>query len=405
MTYQPRRATGVPRRDATRATPPRKQVQRTSTPRKPARPVKRRRRGSPLTRLGRGFYRLLVVLSVVVILLWGAWKLASRRPTVAQESPRTPQVAVTTAPDAAPVSSEEPEPQPEETPPPPVLIRKEGTWTFLIAAEDQVSGSADTIMICTYDTVNQKIGLASVPRDTLVVRKGWTYHKLNASYSNGNIAYPPDGGIRELRDAVSEVVGYPLDHYVMVDTKLFVSLVDAVGGVDFNVPIYMNYDAPDQNLHIHFKPGMQHLNGQQAMEVVRCRKNSDGPGEYPDNCYDAYPDADIGRTRTQQEMVKTIAKKVLQNPQKAPGYLELMSKYIKTDLSLGNLLWFLDPALSFDFADLTTTTLPGNGMATYQRHSVYELDKEACLAFINEHLNPYTTPITEDMVSMVRGDR
>ena len=84
--------------------------------------------------------------------------------------------------------------------------------------------------------------------------------------------------------------------------------------------------------------------------------------------------------------------------------MELFSQYVKTDLTLGNMLWFVNPVLKFDFADLTTATLPGNGAATYQGHSVYALDKEACLELINQCLNPYTTPITGDMVRMIPGD-
>ena len=167
----------------------------------------------------------------------------------------------------------------------------------------------------------------------------------------------------------------------------------------------MNYDAPDQDLHIHYQPGMQHLTGKQALEVVRCRKNSDGPGEYPNNIYDAYPDADIGRTRTQQEMVKTIVKKVLSNPQKVNSYIEILSRYVKTDLELGNLLWFGPQALKFDFADLETATLPGNGNRKFEGVKwVYELDIEGSLEIINRCLNPYTTPVTREMVRMVRGE-
>ena len=78
---------------------------------------------------------------------------------------------------------------------------------------------------------------------------------------------------------------------------------------------------------------------------------------------------------------------------------------LKTDLSLGNLLWFVEPALKFDFADLTTATLPGNGNARYEgSSSLYELDIEGSLAIINDCLNPYTTPVTEDMVRMIQGE-
>ncbi len=353
---------------------------------------KKRKKGG----FGRGLYRTLVAISALIVALFAIYKLSAQKLTTSGEKPLTiDQTTPTDDPDTAQDESQQA----------PGLERKDATWTFLLCAEDQVSGSTDVIMVCTYDTKNQKVGLVSIPRDTLVDRPGWKDHKINAMYAAGKLYDPPDGGVKQLRAAVSEVLGIPIDYYAMVDTKLFVALVDAVNGVDFNVPVHMSYDAPDQNLHIHYEPGMQHLTGQQALEVVRCRKNSDGQGEYPHNIYDAYPDADVGRTRTQQEMLKTIAKKVLQNPQKAPQYVELMSKYVKTDLSLGNLLWLVQPALKFDFANLTTATLPGDGSKNYKGTSwVYELDIEGSLSIINDCLNPYTTPVTEDMVRMPRGE-
>ena len=354
---------------------------------------KRRRRGSPLRRLCRGLYTTLVILSALIVGMYLGYKALSQRPGTAEPPPDPNLPTITDDPATLDVDESQQG-----------LQRKEATWTFLLAAEDQVSGSTDTIMVCTYDTKNQTIGLVSLPRDTVVDREGWKYYKLNSAYSNGNYYDPPNGGIDQLKAAAGEIVGFPIDHYVLIDTDIFVEIVNAVDGVDFNVPVYMCYDAPDQDLHIHYNPGMQHLTGKQALEVVRCRNNSDGPGEYPDNVYPAYPDLDIGRTRTQQEMIKTIAKKVLSNPQKAGSYIELFSRYVKTDLTLGNMLWFLEPALKFDFANLTTGTLPGRGDASYHGISVYELDIEGSLELINRCINPYTTDITVDMVRMVRGD-
>jgi len=356
---------------------------------------KKKKKASLSRRIGLGIYRVLVVVSAIIVALFVLYKFLSRKPSTA-EPPQLPDVVTVT---------DDPDTDVDESLT--GLQRKENTWTFLLAAEDQVSGHTDTIMVCTYDTVNQKIGLVSVPRDTLVDRKVGPYHyyKINAAYPNGNTADPPEGGIRELMDAVGQTLGIPIDHYVLVDTKIFVAIVDEVGGVDFDVPVHMSYDAPDQDLHIHFEPGMQHLTGQQALEVVRCRKNSDGSGSYPHNIYDAYPDADIGRTRTQQEMVKTIVKKVLSKPQKVGGYVEIFSHYVKTDLKLGEMLWFVEPALKFDFADLTTATLPGDGSKSYQGTDwVYELEIGESLDIINDCLNPYTTDVTEDMVRMVRAD-
>ena len=343
---------------------------------------KKKQKASFLRQVWTGFYGMLVFCSALVVVLFAVYKFTSQKPT---SEPPPPIAVVTDDPD-----TDEDESQRY------TLQRKDSTWTFLLCAQDQVSGNTDTIMVCTYDTVNQKIGLVSIPRDTLVDRPGYRYHKINAAYNNG--------GIEELMAAAGELLGFPMDHYVRIDTRIFVDLVNAVDGVDFNVPVHMAYDDPVQDLHIHYEPGMQHLTGQQALEVVRCRKNSDGEGVYPHNIYDAYPDADIGRTRTQQAMVKAIAKKVLSNPQKVGSYMEIFSKYVDTDLTLGNLLWFVEPALGFDFDNLTTATFPGDGMVTYKGITYcYALDIEKSLAIINDCLNPYTTEITREMVKMLQG--
>ena len=343
---------------------------------------KKKQKASFLRQVWTGFYGMLVFCSALVVVLFAVYKFTSQKPT---REPPPPIAVVTDDPD-----TDEDESQRY------TLQRKDSTWTFLLCAQDQVSGNTDTIMVCTYDTVNQKIGLVSIPRDTLVDRPGYRYHKINAAYNNG--------GIEELMAAAGELLGFPMDHYVRIDTRIFVDLVNAVDGVDFNVPVHMAYDDPVQDLHIHYEPGMQHLTGQQALEVVRCRKNSDGEGDYPHNIYDAYPDADIGRTRTQQAMVKAIAKKVLSNPQKVGSYMEIFSKYVDTDLTLGNLLWFVEPALGFDFDNLTTATFPGDGMVTYKGITYcYALDIEKSLAIINDCLNPYTTEITKEMVKMLQG--
>ena len=69
-----------------------------------------------------------------------------------------------------------------------------------------------------------------------------------------------------------------MDFTVTVDLDGFAALVNAIGGVDFEVPISMNYDDPYQDLHIHFSAGMQHLSGAEALKVVRFRHNNDGSG-------------------------------------------------------------------------------------------------------------------------------
>ena len=194
----------------------------------------------------------------------------------------------------------------------------------------------------------------------------------------------------------------PIDYYVTVDVEGFVALVDELGGIDFDVPVRMSYDDPTQDLHIHYEAGMQHLDGEDVLKVARCRNNSDGPGSYPDNVYLAYPDGDIGRTRTQQPLLSAILKKALSNPQKLNAYVELFLEYVDTDLEFGEVLWFAQPALGLDFSTgFSSATLEGENVyyvdsSGYRWGSCYQLDPEAALETVNSLINPFDEPMTAD---------
>ena len=181
-----------------------------------------------------------------------------------------------------------------------------------------------------------------------------------------------------LKETVSQLLGVPIDYYFTVETEGFVALVDAVGGVDFDIPVHMSYDDPHQGLSIHFEPGLRHLDGQEALAVCRLRTNQDGTV--------AYPDYDIGRTRTQQAMLKTVAAKALSQPLKLSTYVDIFLEHCDTDLSAGNLL--IDIRMDLE-EDVSTATLPGDGEVTYGGVSYcYGLYEEEVLALVNDLLNP-----------------
>ena len=207
-------------------------------------------------------------------------------------------------------------------------------------------------------------------------------HKLNSSYNNG--------GTEKLRSNIEDMLGIPVDFYVSVDLKGFIALIDQIGGVDFDVPEDMDYDDPYQDLHIHFKAGLQHLSGQQSMEVVRFRHNSDK--DKP-----AYGGRqDIGRIGTQQAFLKTVAQKLMKI-ENVPAMAETFLKYVKTDLTLGNLVWLANQALSM--AGRTPSALPrspASGALVQGQVLLHALLPSRCLEMTNSMLNPYATDITAD---------
>jgi LCP family protein required for cell wall assembly len=249
-------------------------------------------------------------------------------------------------------------------------------YNILLYGVDNDAGGSDTNMLMRFDAVNKTVDVVSLPRDTLMSNG----HKLNSSYNNG--------GTEKLRSNIEDMLGVPVDFYVSVDLKGFIALIDQIGGVDFDVPCDMDYDDPYQDLHIHFKAGLQKLNGQQAMEVVRFRHNNDNTG------YGGRQD--LGRIGTQQAFLKTVAQKLMKL-ENVPAMAETFLKYVKTDLTLGNLMWLANQALSMGGTDaISFATLPGDGSGWYKGMSVYALDPEQVLEMTNSMLNPYATDITTD---------
>ena len=268
----------------------------------------------------------------------------------------------------------------------PGRTRREYCYNILVSGLDDDNGGSDTNILVRFDVPNKRIDLVSLPRDTLLHNE-YRNNKLNFAYAKG--------GTELLMEQIENLLGIPVDFYVTVNLKGFIAMVDQIDGVDFDIPINMDYDDPYQDLHIHFSAGMQHLSGAEAMEVVRFRHNNDGTG---------YGTEDIGRIGTQQAFLKAVAKQLLQigNVKNIPALVDIFYTYVKTDLTTGNLVWLGNEALNIGTENIHFATLPGDGSGYYNKQSVYVLDAQATCDLVNEALNPYNEALTlEDMDILV----
>lgn len=326
-------------------------------------------------RVGKALYWLLFVLSAIVVGCYIALKSWAKPPEIKAVAPSP--VLVTVQPTDNPHTDiDESQGDPTTVPVAPGKTRKEDCHTFLVMGMDDGNGNTDTIMAVTFDVRGKHISVVSIPRDTLVDVPR-TIKKINAAYSVG--------GIEEVQKEVSAILGFPVDHYVTVNLRGFKALVDAVGGVDFEVPVNMNYDDPTQDLHIHLAKGMQHLDGEKALQLVRFRSG--------------YANADIGRIETQQKFLKALAKKLISwnSVSKINDFVNIFSQNVKTDLSVGNLAYFGLAVLELDTTDgISMNTLPGDGQVTYKGIPYYyELYPQQVLNIINQSgLNPYTEDLS-----------
>lgn len=267
--------------------------------------------------------------------------------------------------------------------------RREGVFSLLICATDEEEKRTDSMMLLVFDTKNKKANILNIPRDSLVdCDRTGAGRKINAAY-----AY----GVDEMMDEVSTVIGFRPDKYLVANFDAIAKIVDAVGGVDYDVPFDMSYHDASQDLSIEFKKGEQHLNGKQVVEYLRWRHNDDGTG---------YDDGDIGRVTKLQDFLVTVGGAVLQpsNILKIPEIASAVTENVKTDLSTSQILWIGMQGMKMDMKqDVKMETLYGDSARVNFGLDIwfYILDEDMIIDQINKSFNPYTDKLTEDDFDIV----
>ena len=271
--------------------------------------------------------------------------------------------------------------------------RKDGYYTFLLCGKDVVSGSTDTMILLTYDTKDKRIDAVSLLRDTMnntSARRG-AQKRLNTVYTRnlGDRSLPDKdrvaNGMNGLKKEVSRLTGIYPDFYVLVEWEAIGRLVDAIGGVYFDVPPGMDYDDPIQDLHIHQEAGYRLLDGRDAMEVVRFRKNNDKSVQL----------GDVGRTQIQRDFLTAVLKKCL-TPEillKLPSLVQIFTENVDTDLTVGNILAFAQLAVGMDAENgVKFDSMPCYGVM-YDTASLVCIQQDEMLKLLNDGLNPYQDEI------------
>ena len=217
---------------------------------------------------------------------------------------------------------------------------------------------SDTIMIASYDTKNKTGDVISIPRDTYVDRDGYINNgnnKINSVYSVK--------GIEGLSEIILNITGIKIDKYVTIDYDGVRAAVDAIGGVEVDVPFHMRYTDPyaDPPLDINIEPGEQLIKGDRAMEFLRFRKTNYAG-------YSGYSNGDIGRVEAQQGFVKAAIKKALSF--KLPLVVKEVYPYVDTDFTLTEATSLAVGSIGLSAENVNFHTLPGtaqtrNGISFY----------------------------------------
>jgi LCP family protein required for cell wall assembly len=275
--------------------------------------------------------------------------------------------------------------------------RKPGVYTFILSGFD-VGLRTDTLMVCALDTHNNTLQVVSIPRDTMTDasarhQRYRSVPKINGAYLSGFDAAARTGarredrhseGIRMLRTEIRGLLGFVPDYYVMIHLNAFIELVDAVGGVEYNVPHNMFYEDRMQTppLLINLTQGRQRLDGDKALQLVRYRG---GRG-------------DIGRVGTTQSFLNAFAEQASGSvsPATVGSVIQILEnpQTVLTDISGPDLLGFMTELIKVQSENIHFHIMPHRFV---NRNGSYALaQSDELIALLNETINPYTQRITSD---------
>lgn len=194
---------------------------------------------------------------------------------------------------------------------------------------------SDTIIFISYDKLLCKLSLISIPRDTYFYEDGFNHgdqRKINAVYGRKK----EKGCV----DAVAALLCTPIDYYISVDYEGVERIIDAIQGVEIEVPLEMEAGG------IRIAKGKQVLYGKEALQYLRFRKK--------------YPDGDLGRIKAQQRLIKAALKKVQYTA--LPGVVEEAFKSIRTNMSLKQMAEYAMLLRNDEIREVQIYTLPGTPM-------------------------------------------
>lgn len=273
-------------------------------------------------------------------------------------------------------------------------LHEDGVYNILLVGVEAIgnksvaSGRTDSIMIATINTKQKTLGLTSIMRDSYVTIPGYYDTKINAAFGLG--------GIELLYETIAYNYNLRLDGSAIVGFDTFQKVIDDLGGVDIEITPgeaqYLNttnYVSKKSNRTL--KPGVNHMNGNQALGYarVRYRATLDGSND------------DFGRTSRHRRVMGAIFKEVKKsNPVTLVKLLDTVFSQIQTDVKKDNASSYLAEVLelSLDGVPLDNMRLPIDG--SYQgvkinRAAVVTFDsaanKEALANFIfTSHKKPAT---------------
>ena len=269
-----------------------------------------------------------------------------------------------------------------------------------VLGTDEDGFRADVNMLVSFNTTTKELHMISVPRDTRVVmtdemirhlnKEGKYIPQQNGVYGQCKLtelhAYAGEGNRSTFSVAMmEELLGVKVDYYIKFDLTAFKKVVDAVGGVDFYVPMNMYWDMTDTGGPlINLREGMQHLDGEKAEQLVRFR--------------DGYAQKDLKRIEVQQEFIMALIEKVCSSEtllNRLDDLVEVVLDCTESDITVAEALKYVKYVKDLDPAKITSDTVPYVG----DPGKYVEMDEEGTKELIDWRIHGIE-PVAEDTEDM-----
>ncbi len=208
---------------------------------------------------------------------------------------------------------------------------------IIVFGTDKSGLRSDVIMLFSISQKHENINILSIPRDTKVKISGYGTNKINTALALGKEPLAVQ--------TVKNLTGIAIHDYVTVNFSAVEDVIDALGGVEFNVPQNMRYSDPEQDLYINLNKGMQLLDGKKSVQLLRFR---------------SYPMGDIRRNEVQQAFIKAAfeQKANAKSIKKIPAIYNAVEKNIKSSMSLAEITAYANMVRKMDNPVIQTFELP-----------------------------------------------
>ena len=258
---------------------------------------------------------------------------------------------------------------------------------FLVLGKDEASGLYDMIMLVSYNMTRSELNVVQIPRDTYAEFTEGSYKKLNG-------AVAALGGESALCDFLSKALCVNIDHYISLDLYSVGEIVDALGGIEVDVPFDMDYEDPAQGLSIHLKKGVNHLDGNAARKFLRYRSG--------------YLEGDLGRIDAQKLFLAALVKKLKSDLSlfDIGAIAAAVFDDVKMSVSMSGAIILARQMMNIAPENVRLVTLAGeSAVAESSGASYYVISRSAAVRILRELLGSDVTEDTFDKEALFLNEK